>query len=83
MSQLLSLVAGRNQDTMTFKQAMKESNADQFQIACTKELEDHAQRNHWSLHPSKPSTTARSLPHPKRVDDEEEAYSRHRRPTKA
>ena len=50
MSQLLSLV-GRNQDTMTFKQAMKESDADQFQTACTKELEDHAQRKHWSLIP--------------------------------
>ena len=50
MSQLLSLV-GRNQDTMTFKQAMKESDADKFQTACTKELEDHAQRNHWSLIP--------------------------------
>jgi hypothetical protein len=50
MSQLLSLV-GRNQDTMTFKQSMKEKDADKFREACEKELHDHTSREHWSLVP--------------------------------
>jgi Reverse transcriptase (RNA-dependent DNA polymerase) len=44
-----ALKATSDPDTMHYHEAMKEPDARQFQVAMTKEVDDHTAKNHWKL----------------------------------